>query len=200
MGLIYHYHPITGVYLTSTQGLPDPLDQTKDIVPAHATQMAPPPGGQFTSAVFIGGAWQLKDNYTEMPLYDKATGLPAENKLNVGDPLPAGLTAIDPVGLTYPKWDDVLASWIEDDDKRREQEYAYLHEEAVNHIESALRLLEDNELRKKVPGLRVMEAADESALYTYLQEMQVYLDLLESTTYTGIDNMGVTEPTLAAVP
>lgn len=59
MTTIYHYHPQTGELLDTSEADPSPLEPGVFLVPAFATQTAPPtvPDGQI--AIHLNGAWAL---------------------------------------------------------------------------------------------------------------------------------------------
>lgn len=194
---IYHYDPKTGVYLVETDSIPDSAYPNNPMIPAHATAMAPPTVGAFQSAVFRNGAWQVMSDYTKYRLFDIQTHLESDNTLQLGDPLPNNLTTVNPGNLDYPKWNVTTNAWETDVDAKNADIFAKTQGQAAEHMEAALRMLEDNNQRKAVPNLRVMSQPDESAILRYVQEMQVYLDLLQSTGPNGIAAMNVPEPTLA---
>lgn len=60
---IYHYHSVTGEYLGTSQAMPDPLEPGRFLIPAHATEIAPPAAGEHEVSVFEDGAWSVKPDY-----------------------------------------------------------------------------------------------------------------------------------------
>src|SRR5690242_10185734 len=69
MKTIFHYDPVTGVYLR--QGVADesPLEPGIYLVPASATTDAPPPAGAGQVAVFKAGAWSLVADHRGQTYY-----------------------------------------------------------------------------------------------------------------------------------
>lgn len=60
---IFHYHPETGEFLGQSAAMPDPLEEGRFLVPAHATDTQPPEVGQNEVAVFDGQSWVLKPDF-----------------------------------------------------------------------------------------------------------------------------------------
>lgn len=54
---IYHYHPETGVFLGRGQADESPLEPGHFLIPAHATESAPPTPGANENVAWINGAW-----------------------------------------------------------------------------------------------------------------------------------------------
>ena len=78
---IYNYDPNTFVFLSECEADESPLEPGEFLIPAHATQIAPP--DELTSnevAVFDPAteAWLKKIDYRNVPLYDTTTGLRIE--------------------------------------------------------------------------------------------------------------------------
>lgn len=193
MGKVHHYHPETKVYTTTTDAFPNPADPTKDMVPAHATMIAPPTGlPKYHSAVFLNDHWEEKEDYTGIPLFNTTDGKVVENTLNVGDPLPSYLTPEDPGTLDFPKWDGT--KWITDDIAQQEAQFAIETQIATEHMEEVLKMLADNEVRKTIPGARVLSVPHEADLRQYILEMENYLDLLRNTGPALIATKNVDEP------
>jgi len=61
MKIIYHYHPDTGLLLGAGYADPDPLDHGNWLIPAHATDIAPPAPQEGKNLHFIGGEWVYRD-------------------------------------------------------------------------------------------------------------------------------------------
>lgn len=57
---IYHYHPETGVFIGEGIADPSPLEPGAWLVPAHATEVAPPEVGEGMEAALIEGAWEVR--------------------------------------------------------------------------------------------------------------------------------------------
>lgn len=58
---IYHYHPETGKYLGQGEADNDPLIEGNWLIPAHATNIAPPQSSEKQYTAFIDGDWRLID-------------------------------------------------------------------------------------------------------------------------------------------
>lgn len=56
---IYHYHPVSGVFLGIALADPDPLVEGNWLIPAYATTVAPPEFGMEEEAVWVGDKWEL---------------------------------------------------------------------------------------------------------------------------------------------
>ena len=75
---IWHYQPATGELIGPGTADPDPSENGGWLVPAFATDVAPPdhvPGGQV--AVWAGEGWQLREIATPQPQPDVAVTEPA---------------------------------------------------------------------------------------------------------------------------
>jgi len=57
---IYHFHPDTGVYLSSGQADESPLEPGVWLLPAHSTTQQPPQPGAGEQAVWVDSAWQVQ--------------------------------------------------------------------------------------------------------------------------------------------
>jgi len=107
---IYHYSPGTGEYLKTSIAQIDPLEsetQGEDVflIPACATEIAPPDPGANKAVVFESGAWSEVDDYRGE--WYLATGEKIEI-IDLGISPPAGATDSPPL----PSLDDVKASKI----------------------------------------------------------------------------------------
>lgn len=58
--LIHNYHPLTGVFLAATIADESPLEPGVLIIPAFATEVAPPSVDEGQVAVFQDGGWMVK--------------------------------------------------------------------------------------------------------------------------------------------
>jgi hypothetical protein len=56
---IYHYDFETGQYLGDGVADPSPLEADVWLIPAHATEIAPPKTGVDEYAIFIDNAWSI---------------------------------------------------------------------------------------------------------------------------------------------
>lgn len=91
--LIYNYHPDSGVFLGQGEADKSPADD-EWLIPAHATDIAPPEPSAGHAAVFRDGAWgEVVDHRGEV--WFGADGQPMEVR-QVGDPADHGLTQEPP--------------------------------------------------------------------------------------------------------
>lgn len=58
---IYHYHPETGAYLSEGKADESPLEPGVFLIPAHATEAAPPAEVADMVRTYVGGAWVQRD-------------------------------------------------------------------------------------------------------------------------------------------
>lgn len=58
MKWIYNYHPVTGIFLSSTPADVDPLEPDRTPIPAHATDIEPPATLDGQVAIFVEDAWR----------------------------------------------------------------------------------------------------------------------------------------------
>ena len=58
---IYHYHPVTKEYLGEGMADKDPLIKNNWLIPAHATNIEPPPRAEGKAVVFNNGQWEYVD-------------------------------------------------------------------------------------------------------------------------------------------
>ncbi|MDF0605981.1 tail fiber assembly protein [Neisseriaceae bacterium TC5R-5] len=67
---VYAYHPQTGEYLGETVADHSPLEQNEVwLIPAHATELAPPLVMEQEVAVFEDGAWKLQTDWRAVKLW-----------------------------------------------------------------------------------------------------------------------------------
>ena len=58
---IYNYHPLTGEFIRETTAKLDPIEG-KPLIPAYATEVAPPTNEAGNALIYIDGAWtQVED-------------------------------------------------------------------------------------------------------------------------------------------
>lgn len=93
---IYNIHPETGEFLTTAIADASPLEPGVYLVPAFATDIAPPVLGVKQAAVFVGGAWQVKADWRAVPLYSTADGSVVTIDAIGQTPAGAGATEVPP--------------------------------------------------------------------------------------------------------
>lgn len=63
---IYNYNPITGEFISSADADESPLEVGEYLLPAHATEIAPPTPRALFTAVFSSGVWsEIEDHRGE---------------------------------------------------------------------------------------------------------------------------------------
>lgn len=75
---IYNYSPVTGEFLGSDIARESPLEPGVFLMPACATDVAPPQFGASEAAVFANGAWSVVPDYREQTWFDKVSGAPCQ--------------------------------------------------------------------------------------------------------------------------
>lgn len=65
MTKIYHYDPVTGRYLTQSEADINPLDPDQLLIPAYATDKAPPKINENEIVVFVDGKWTKQSKPAE---------------------------------------------------------------------------------------------------------------------------------------
>lgn len=58
--LVFHFDPETGVLIGSSEAMKSPLEKDKFLVPANATDIAPPQPLEGSVTVFRNGAWEYE--------------------------------------------------------------------------------------------------------------------------------------------
>lgn len=77
---IYHYHPITGELLSEGFADPSPLEAGVFLIPANATEFAPPKTKANEVAVFIDNKWQAKPDHPPPPTPEQLEAEAARQK------------------------------------------------------------------------------------------------------------------------
>lgn len=88
------YFDATGEYLGSSPARPSPRDPGEFLIPANATNVAPPPAEAGKARVHAAGAWSQVDDHRGETWWD-AEGRPVEIDF-LGDPATAGLSSTEP--------------------------------------------------------------------------------------------------------
>ncbi|MBU1001913.1 MAG: phage tail assembly chaperone [Proteobacteria bacterium] len=107
---IYNFHPGTGEYLGSGIARPDPLEDGRFLIPAHAAEVAPLEPGQGQAVVWTGEGWDLVEDHRGEVHYSTATGEPLI--IEELGALPAGLTGTAPGD--FQNWDAAAGAWADD--------------------------------------------------------------------------------------
>lgn len=58
--ILHHYHPDTGLPLGTSTADESPLEPGAYLIPAHATELPPPPCADGERIVWIGAAWRVE--------------------------------------------------------------------------------------------------------------------------------------------
>ncbi|BBD08447.1 phage tail assembly chaperone [Desulfovibrio ferrophilus] len=107
---IFNYHPVTGEYLGNGIARPDPLEEGRFLIPAHATEVAPPEAGERQASVWADQAWSLMEDHRGEIYYSTVTGEPVVIEY-LGD-VPKELTGIAPGDFQI--WDAEAETWADD--------------------------------------------------------------------------------------
>ena len=112
----YNYNKITGEFVGESQAKIDPLESEVQkkfvyILPAYATQIAPPTVNLNEAAVFNGGAWEVKSDYRGSKVYDTTTGMQVKI-IGIGELLEAHTLLVP--AFDFLEWDSIDECWIED--------------------------------------------------------------------------------------
>lgn len=91
---IHHYDSKTGEYLKTSTARVDPLDKTKNLIPANATSLVLPTLKSNEAAVFINNAWQAVPDHRGTTFYKKSDG----SKVT----LPLGMAPDATISATLP--------------------------------------------------------------------------------------------------
>ena len=106
MKTLYHYHPTTFELLGASPTDENPMRPGEYLIPAHATDAAPPGAGDHEVAVFVDGAWALRPDYRGQQYWlpSDAHDAPAREITEIGDaPPPEALDAPPPKPLDVLK-------------------------------------------------------------------------------------------------
>ncbi len=123
---IYNYDPANGAFINESEAHPSPFGEGVFLIPAHATDIAPPAFGARETAVFADGAWTVKADYRGVDLFDIKTAQPASiGELGV-TPADKGLTEAKPLD-TPCKWDAKKKKWVDDLDAVKAKKSADLN-------------------------------------------------------------------------
>jgi Domain of unknown function (DUF4376) len=117
---IFNYDPVLFVLLGDDVADPSPLEKGGFLIPANATEIAPPVVGPNEVAVFdpVAKTWSAKIDYRKQPLYDTTTGEPLQFVTDIFT-IPPGATD-QPVPALAPKQAAVFGNgaWVVKPDYR----------------------------------------------------------------------------------
>jgi hypothetical protein len=89
---VYGYNDKTGEYMGETTAYESPLEPGVYLIPANATETAPPETGEHEAAVWHGAAWEISEDWREREGY--VNGEPIE--IEALGPLPEGWSDTPP--------------------------------------------------------------------------------------------------------
>ncbi|QOK96358.1 phage tail protein [Ralstonia pseudosolanacearum] len=158
---VFHYHPTTGEYAGSSPADHSPLEPGVVLVPAHATEQAPPEAGLHEVAVFLDGGWSIEADWRGVALFSKTDG----STVTIADigVTPAGVNATETARPSSAHvW--TAGKWVEDAQLKAALLVA-LRQRLCDQLDAAA-----DAVRLAVVGdpLRVVEyqrAADEAQAY-----------------------------------
>lgn len=105
---IYHYHREHGALLGCSDADPSPLEPGVFLVPAFATDQAPPDYSDQHIPVFVDNEWQVVPDYRGKTRYN--TKDPGQSVLiTMPGALPKGWTLLQPEH--YTKWNEEAGKW-----------------------------------------------------------------------------------------
>ncbi|MDC6179546.1 hypothetical protein [Ralstonia solanacearum] len=109
--IVYHYHPTTGEYAGSSIADRSPLEPDVVLIPAYATDQAPPEAGPREVAVFRDGNWSIAADWRGVALFSKANG----SAIAIADigTTPADVNATE-TAQPSPAYAWKAGQWIED--------------------------------------------------------------------------------------
>jgi len=116
--LIYNYHPSSGEFLSAATADASPLEAGIYLVPAFATETAPPAAGGRQVAVFSAGAWQIKADWRGVPLASTKDGSAVSIREVGVTPAQIGAVETPPPSPLY-SWQGT--AWVIDPAKVAEQ-------------------------------------------------------------------------------
>ncbi|REE92635.1 phage tail protein [Cupriavidus plantarum] len=114
---IYNYAPVTGEFLCEGLADPSPLEQDVWLIPANATDIAPPTAAHREVAVFSHGAWAIRADWRGVELFSTADASPVEiDEIGI-TPFDIGATET-PRPSAFHVWKD--GAWSDDPEKHAE--------------------------------------------------------------------------------
>ncbi|CCF95833.1 phage tail protein [Ralstonia solanacearum] len=109
--IAYHYHPTTGEYAGSSIADRSPLEPDVVLIPAYATDQAPPAASAREVAVFRDRSWSIEADWRGVTLFSKADG----SAITIADigTTPADVNATE-TARPSPAHVWTAGKWIED--------------------------------------------------------------------------------------
>lgn len=145
---IYNYSNITGEYVGTSQADPSPLEQGVWLIPANATEIAPPSVTGNEVAVFENGAWQKLADFRGTKYW---TDSETETEINeIGVTVPANATTQAPPTENAPLYDLTEGAWVLNE-ARQAEALALAEAQAEKQ-----QLNEEFEPAKLAPALKVL--------------------------------------------
>ncbi|SCU94332.1 hypothetical protein CNECB9_5260030 [Cupriavidus necator] len=114
---IYHYEPATGEFVWEGSADPSPLEDGVWLIPAYATEVAPPTAAAREVAAFIDGAWVIQADWRGAELFSTADASPVSITEIAITPADIGATETPRPSASHV-WND--GAWIDDPAKRAE--------------------------------------------------------------------------------
>ena len=93
---IYNYHPATGEYISTSDADKSPLEKDVYLVPANATDIAPPNVIENQVACFKDGAWALLDDFRGVEYWLEDGSKKTISEIGEVVPENGSLTAVEP--------------------------------------------------------------------------------------------------------
>ncbi|MBB5040797.1 hypothetical protein [Shinella fusca] len=93
--IVYHYHRMSGEYLSSSLADADPMESGRWVVPASATLVEPATTSEGFATVFVDGEWREVEDHRGETWWDE-DGNPIDIE-EIGDPAEQGLLAAKPI-------------------------------------------------------------------------------------------------------
>lgn len=113
---VYHYHPHTKEFFGTSSADPNPLEKGEFIVPAHATEVAPPAAVEARVRCWFDGEWQQVEDHRGRTIYSAEDGTAVD--IALPGPIPEGFTTVNPAGsepeqptVEEQRQNDILAQW-----------------------------------------------------------------------------------------
>lgn len=172
---LYHYDPVTGEYTKESAARLDPLEskaQQQDIylIPAHATNIAPPDEEEGMVRVFDGEAWSQVEDHRGETAYSTADESITLTITELG-PIPDGYTLLEP--CDYPTWNG--SEWVSDFSQalaaKIESLAAYRYEKETAGITvNGSTIRTDRESQSLIAGAKLYSDLNESILIDWKAE------------------------------